>query len=187
MLDKCKCSVVICITLVLVFFSACSNQTTTEQKDNSSKIINTQPSEVVADDKINVYGGPGDDYIKITSISQKQIKKTIKYENEWIEVDYGDKRGYVKANECDNIDVNKIPHVVYSMNSNIYPYPTIYNTKIELSLFDEANVYSIPKSSGSPITIGEKENIIILCQEKSALKDYIQIEFITDRGKRRGW
>lgn len=170
---------------VLLFLSACSNQngngTGTDNTEKSSNSI--APSER----NIDVYAGPGDEYIKLTSISTTQIQDRLKYEKDWIEVDYGNKRGYVRADECGDVDINKIPHVVYSISSNMYPYPTLYNARVDITLFDEASVYSTPKSSGSPITVNQNESVLILCHEKSALKEYIQIEYSTEKGKRRGY
>lgn len=108
-------------------------------------------------------------------------------ENGWIEVEYNNKRGYIYKDNVNEIDLNKIPHVVYQVNQNVLPYPTVYNVKIQKSLFDDAEVYYAPKSSGTPTIINKDEEVTILCAESSSLKNYIQIEFQTDKGKRRGY
>lgn len=186
MLKNLQKYIAVILIALLLSLSACSNQdseyTSTDNTEKSSNSIAT-PSE----NSIDVYSGPGDDYIKLTSITSTQIQEKLKYEKDWIEVDYGNKRGYVRADECDDVDINKIPHVVYSISSNMYPYPTLYNVRVDITLFDEASVYSTPKSSGSPIIVNQNESVLILCHEKSALKDYIQIEYSTEKGKRRGY
>ena len=174
------------LIFMLLFCSACTDSSKFESEPNTTTEAVT---EVVSDSesKIDVYAGPGKDYIKLNSITEKEIKNYLKYENEWIEIDYGAKRGYIPVGAVDDIDVNKIPHVVYAVNSNVYPYPTIYNSKININLFDAANVYYIPKSSGTPTNIESGKTVTILYSEKSTLKTYVQIEFDTEKGKRRGY
>lgn len=180
---KCKkiFSVILCLCMVICI-SSCS-----AEKDNISAIIQTEKSTTESVSEIEVYAGPGDDYVFLNKISKNNIIEYIKMENGWIEVEYNNKRGYIYKDNVNEIDLNKIPHVVYQVNQNVLPYPTVYNVKIQKSLFDDAEVYYAPKSSGTPTIINKDEEVTILCAESSSLKNYIQIEFQTDKGKRRGY
>lgn len=176
-MNKYKSIIAFVLIFVLLFCSACTDSSKIESVPNTATEAVT---EVVSDseNKIDVYAGPGEDYIKLNSITEKEIKSYLKYENNWIEIDYGAKRGYIPVETVDNIDINKIPHVVYAINSNVYPYPTIYNSKINISLFDAANVYYIPKSSGSPTNIESGKTVTILCSEKSTLYGFRRSEVL---------
>ena len=179
---KCKklFSVILCLCTVICI-SSCS-----AEKDNISATNQTEKStESVSE--IEVYAGPGDYYVFLNKISKNNITEYIKMENGWIEVEYNNKRGYIYKDNINEIDLNKIPHVVYQVNQNVLPYPTVYNVKIQKSLFDDAEVYYAPKSSGTPTIINKDEEVTILCAESSSLRNYIQIEFQTDKGKRRGY
>lgn len=180
---KCKklFSVILCLCTVICI-SSCS-----AEKDNISATNQTEKSTTESVSEIEVYAGPGDDYVFLNKISKNNITEYIKMENGWIEVEYNNKRGYIYKDNVNEIDLNKIPHVVYQVNQNVLPYPTVYNVKIQKSLFDDAEVYYAPKSSGTPTIINKDEEVTILCAESSSLKNYIQIEFQTDKGKRRGY
>ncbi|MCI7211757.1 MAG: C-type lectin domain-containing protein [Ruminococcus bromii] len=180
---KCKklFSVILCLCTVICI-SSCS-----AEKDNISATNQTEKSTTESVSEIEVYAGPGDDYVFLNKISKNNIIEYIKMENGWIEVEYNNKRGYIYKDNVNEIDLNKIPHVVYQVNQNVLPYPTVYNVKIQKSLFDDAEVYYAPKTSGTPTIINKYEEVTILCAEPSSLKNYIQIEFQTDKGKRRGY
>lgn len=180
---KCKklFSVILCLCTVICI-SSCS-----AEKDNISATNQTEKSTTESVSEIEVYAGPGDDYVFLNKISKNNITEYIKMENGSIEVEYNNKRGYIYKDNVNEIDLNKIPHVVYQVNQNVLPYPTVYNVKIQKSLFDDAEVYYAPKSSGTPTIINKDEEVTILCAESSSLKNYIQIEFQTDKGKRRGY
>lgn len=175
------------IALVMTMATACSGKSVTTSENESLTTADSLRQDSKDNEIVDVYGGPGEDYAKIASIPHDKIEKYIKYENKWIEVDYGKKRGYIRENESGSVDVNTIPHVVYSISSNIYPYPTVYNVRADISLFDEARVYSSPGSSDLMINIPEGEHVTILCSERSSFFEYIQIEFSSDEGKRRGY
>lgn len=180
---KCKklFSVILCLCTVICI-SSCSAET-----DNISATNQTEKSTTESVSEIEVYAGPGDDYVFLNKISKNNIIEYIKMENGWIEVEYNNKRGYIYKDNVNEIDLNKIPHVVYQVNQNVLPYPTVYNVKIQKSLFDDAEVYYAPKTSGTPTIINKDEEVTILCAEPRSLKNYIQIEFQTDKGKRRGY
>lgn len=186
-MGRLKKHIALLCTIILLFCSACTDL---ENNDIQTTIPTTQKAtttETIPEEKISVYAGPGEDYIKLNNITAKEIKEYLKYENNWIEIEYGSKRGYVPVESLEDIDINKIPHVVHTITQNVYPYPTIYNSKTNLTLFDDANMYYMPKTSGTPIKIDSQESVTILYPEKAALKTYIQIEFNTDQGKRRGY
>lgn len=174
-------SVVLCLCM-LICISSCS-----DEKDNISDTKQTEESTTESASDIEVYAGPGKDYVFLNKISKNNITKYIKVENGWIEVEYGNKRGYIYKDDVNEVNLNKIPHVVYQINQNVLPYPTVYNLKLQKSLFDKAEVYYTPKASGTPTIINKDEEVTLLCAESGALKNYIQIEFQTDKGKRRGY
>lgn len=180
---KCKklLSVILCLCTVICI-SSCS-----AEKDNISATNQTEKSTTESVSEIEVYAGPGDDYMFLNKIYKNNITEYIKMENGWIEVEYNNKRGYIYKDNVNEIDLNKIPHVVYQVIQNVLPYPTVYNVKIQKSLFDDAEVYYAPKASGTPTIINKDEEVTILCAESGSLKNYIQIEFQTDKGKRRGY
>ncbi len=173
----------IIITLLLCSSCTKSNNTSFNSEESKQDVTSGKESEK----NLEVYGGPGKDYIKLNNISRNEIKDYLKFEDNWIEIDYGSKRGYISANEVEDVDMDKIPHVVNSVNSNVYPYPILYNSKISINLFDEANVYYKPKSSETPTEIDKNNTVTILCSESNSLKTYIQIEFENEKGKRRGY
>lgn len=174
-------SVTLCLCM-LICISSCS-----AEKDNASATNQTEKATPESVSEIEVYAGPGNDYMLLNKISKNNITEYVKIENGWIEVEYDNKRGYINEDNVNDIDVNEIPHVVYQINQNVLPYPTVYNVKFEKILFDDAKVYYAPKASGTPTIINKNEDVTILCSESSALKNYVQIEFDTKKGKRRGY
>lgn len=174
-------SAILCLCMVICI-SSCS-----AEKDNISATNQTEKATTESISEIEVYAGPGNDYVLLNKISKNNITEYIKIENGWIEVEYDNKRGYINEDNVNEIDTNKIPHVVYQINQNVLPYPTVFNVKVPKSLFDDAKVYYSPKASGTPTIINEDEDVTILCSETGTLKNYIQIEFQTDKGKRRGY
>lgn len=134
---------------------------------------------------ITVYAGPGIDYLSLGTISKREVNEIIKLEREWVEIEFGEKRGYVAKSQLTELNTDKIPHVVYDINSNVYPYPIIHNIGIELTLFDEANTYYSPKSSNLSEIIPAGTDVTILCLEKSLINNYAQIEVCVEGIKRR--
>lgn len=171
--------------LLTLFLCACEADSTTNLTDNiAPKVLeNTEISN--NSEQINVYAGPGTDYVFIETIDKKDIKKTIKIEDTWAEIEFGAKRGYVVTDEIPELCTNKIPRVIYGVNQNVYPYPILYNIKAEVTLFDDANTYYLPQSSGSSEIISAGETITILCVEKSNIHNYAQIEINEGGIKRR--
>lgn len=181
------CRIGIVLVSIIVFFTACTNHNENSKPININEQTTNVTTKLSNNEKINVYAGPGTEYIKLNTISKNEIKEYLKFENNWLEIDYGSKRGYISIDAIDDVDTDKIPHVVYNINANIYPYPTIYNSKIDINLFDEVIVYSKPNSSGAKEKVDGNNTVTILCSEINALKTYIQIEFETENGKRRGY
>ncbi len=171
--------------LLASFLCSCGTESTNNVPENNAPKI-LEDSEISNDSKqIDVYAGPGTDYLPIGTIDKNDIKETIKIEGTWAEIEFGTKRGYVEVNKIPELCTNKVPRVTYDINQNVYPYPILYNIKVEVTLFDDANTYYLPKSSGSSEVIPAGEVVTILCIEKSNIINYAQIEINREGIKRR--
>lgn len=164
-----------------------TNQPERPAEDSSSIKNDTTPSKEDHDDIVEVFAGPGEEYVRIASIAKSKIANYIKIEKDWVEIEYNEKRGYIRLDTVKELNTNQIPHVMYSLSTNIYPYPTIYSPQISVTIFDDADVFFSPKYANAHTCLCANSTVLILCNEKSLLKNYLQIEYNTDNGKYRGY
>lgn len=176
---------------VIITFGLAMNICACEKNTKNSSVNSKETNPIENIDSTNnteqmdVYSGPGTDYLLIGSTSKDKISKAVKIENNWVEIEFDGKRGYVTKDSILELCTDKIPRVVYSINQNVHPYPVIYNINAQISLFDDAKTYYSPKATAASETIEAGENITILCSEKSNINNYAQIEVNTDGKKRR--
>ncbi len=171
--------------LLTLFLCACGVDSTNNVTNNIAPKVLEDTEISNNSEQIDVYAGPGTDYLHIDTIDKKNIKKTVKIEGAWAEIEFDAKRGYVEVDKIPELCTNKVPRVIYGVDQNVYPYPVLYNIKAEVTLFDDANTYYLPKSSGSSELIPAGETITILCIEKSNINNYAQIEINREGIKRR--
>lgn len=171
--------------LLTLLLNACGADSTNNMTNNITPKVLEDTEISNNSEQIDVYAGPGIDYLLIDTIDKRNIKKTIKIEGTWAEIEFGAKRGYVKVDKIPELCTNKIPRVIYGVDQNVYPYPVLYNIIVEVTLFDDANTYYLPKSSGSSEVVPAGETITILCIEKSNINSYAQIEINREGIKRR--
>ena len=185
MFNCCKRVLYLLFYVILVMsVTACNDDSTNSIVNKETIQISESIEDVSVQEQIEVYSGPGIDYVFICNIDKDDITRAVKIEKEWVEIEFGTKRGYIKKEIVPELCTDKIPRVVYNISQNVYPYPVVYNINIPISLFDSAKTYYVPKGdSFSELSAGE--TVTILCSEESGFFKYAQIEINTDGEKRR--
>lgn len=125
---------------------------------------------------IDVYAGPGTDYTSMGTINKNYVKRAVKIENDWIEIECNGLRGYVHTKSVPELCTNDIPRVVYSISQNVTLYPQIMNSNIDFKLYDDAEVYRSPSNTESTEIIKAGQTVKFLCVEKNTYAEYAQFE-----------
>lgn len=172
------------VLMVVITLIGCNNKKDTSEIHQSNN--STKPEKVSEESsviKVDIYSGPGNDYKFEESVNKKQIKKAIKIEGSWVEVEYGKRRGYVAKDLVSELCNDKVPHVIAEpVSQNVYPYPIINIINVEKSLFDSAKTFYAP--GGEELSEIDKGTIVkILSYENTSIIDYLQIE-ITKGGEK---
>ena len=153
--------------------------------DANKDVSNTMSDEVKIDE-IALFAGPGEDYYVYGTVNKVDIKKVLKIEGEWAEVQLLNRRAYVRRDDIAELCTNEIPRVVYklSFDQNVKLYPTVYCYNTEIVLYDDVKLYNDVKgNSVGEIDAGEK--VKVLFKEKSGIVTYNQIEVTIDEKKYR--
>ena len=159
-----------------------NNILTEEKLRISEKVVGKN----VEDEEVKLFAGPGEDYHSYGYIKKKEIKKVLKIEEKWAEVQLSKQRGYVKVENIKELCVDNIPRVVYRLefDQNIKKYPTVYCYNKEIVLYDDATIYNDVKGNSiGKIKAGEK--LRVLFKEKTGLATYDQVEIINQGEKYR--
>ncbi len=146
---------------------------------------NTIAEETIIDE-IALFAGLGEDYYEYGTVNKTDIKKVLKIEGEWAEVQLLKQRAYIKKDDIGELCTNDIPRVVYklSFNQTVKQYPTVYCYNTEIVLFDDVKLYNDVKGNSiGEINAGEK--VKVLFKEKSGIVTYNQIEAIINGKKYR--
>lgn len=169
------------------------NEEVVQESDDTSIIAETNKNiannVVITDDnsgRIDSFAGPGEDYYSYGTVKKTDIKKVIRIEEQWAEVQLLNRRVYVKKDAISDLCTNEIPRVVYKLfnNQNVKQYPEIYYYNIETTLFDNVEVYNDVKgNSVGEVHAGTK--VKVLFKEKSGIVLYDQIETSIDGKKYR--
>lgn len=183
--NYCKQILYLAFAVILVMgFTACTADSTNSTVNNETSQISESTEDDNIYEQIDVYSGPGTDYVLICNINKNDITKAVKIEQEWVEVEFSTKRGYIPKDTVPELCTDKIPRVVYNITQNVYPYPVVYNINIQISLFDDARIYYMPKGTSFSV-LSTGETVTILCIEESGFFKYAQIEVNRDGKKQR--
>lgn len=144
---------------------------------------------------VNVYAGPGNNYVLTGKISEDDIDKYVKEEGDWIEVEYGKRRGYVQESELSKFNKSNLPYVSNSFVSAPTFRPTIvYFDGYTRQLTDNVSVYSGPSNSYSfQDTVAKDTTVTILHESTNSnsaldkLNPILLIEYNTSNGLKRGY
>lgn len=172
---------------ITVCMSGCSTNREQTEGDSPAVATSTEVADSDSDAQIELYAGPGTDYVAMGTIDLSSIDRIVKVEDDWAEVERNDMRGYVSASSLEKRELDKAPRTVTKVSQNVYPYPTIVCVSQQISLFDEAVVYYSPKGSRKIAELDAGSNATILTAEDNGSFRYIQIEFDTQKGRRRGY
>ena len=66
------------------------------------------------ENEVNAYAGPGDNYQYVGKIEESEIRECIREENNWIEVEYQNRRAYVRESSLTNLETASLPYVASS-------------------------------------------------------------------------
>ena len=139
------------------------------------------------DTELEVYAGPGMDYVSMGTVNKKYINKAVKIENDWIEIESNGMRGYIQAKFALELCTNDIPRVVRNISQNVTLYPQIINSNVDVKLYDDAEVYRSPSNTESTEIIQTGQTVKILCIEKSKYDEYAQFEINANGRKWRAY
>ncbi len=180
-----RINTVLMILCLLLCVTACEEGETSTTGSGLTKTEVTEETEITDDEKIQVYSGPGTEYTSFSAITSNNIDEVINIEGNWVLIQYDKRRGYVEKNLIPDLCTNDIPRVMHSFSQNVYQYPTVVHTDIQLSLFDPADMYYSPSSSKSYDNIEKNQNVKILFTEKIAFNSFALIEFEYNNKKHR--
>ncbi|MEI3302555.1 MAG: hypothetical protein V8R94_02925 [Lachnospiraceae bacterium] len=153
--------------------------------DANKDASNTKSDEVKIDE-ISLFAGPGEDYYAYGTVNGADIKKVLKIEGKWAEVQLLSRRAYVRRDDIAELCTDEIPRVVYelSFDQNVKRYPTVYCYNTEIVLYDDVKLYNDVKgNSVGKIDAGEK--VKVMFKEKSGIVTYDQIEVTIGEKKYR--
>lgn len=178
---------------VVLFLSACQTDATknpSQQESLESVSIEqdtaAQTSTSISDvvEQVAVYAGPGTDYLSLGTIDKNKIKRAIKIESDWVEIEYEETRGYVPQKEVSELCTEDILRLVDKLEEDTQSYPIYEKINTKATLFDKALVYDAPnKNSTSELDAGE--TVTVIFPEISPIDMYVQIELDQNGTKRR--
>lgn len=144
---------------------------------------------------IDIYAGPGSDYIKRDTIDSSKILSIIREDHGWYEVEctsYG--RSYVKKDMITDADDSEIPLVTSNIKQGPNIRPQIAQFNLKYMLTGGIDLFSSPKKSEKYQTIDAGNYVYIINIEPYDTHDisdkiniYYQIEVTTKAGKERAY
>ena len=162
-----------------LILSACQTQKARDTTVQNKPDIVEETAVLELDKPIDVYCGPGTDYLPLGTIGRMTIEKAVKIEDDWVEVEFEGKRGYVPKDDVSELCSDKTPRLVDDIGS----YPVKINTQIEL--FEDVTSYALPTRESSSELINAGETVTIVSVEMSPMDVYLQIELDKDGSKKR--
>lgn len=178
------------IFLFLIFcvcFLVCNfekNQIYAEKKSKNEMILKDKKT------KIDIYSGPGDNYVKRGSINKDKIKSIIREDKGWYEVEYNNSiRGYIKKKMIDNVNTIRIPIAITKITQNVNNRNTILQINLDYKLTGDIDLYFAPKSNKLNKEGIKKGKTVKLINKEPGnfIVSYWQIEITTKKGKERAY
>lgn len=184
------------IILAIVFQAAgCSFKSDGPSAAGASQTGGSVYSESTQSNALEVYAGPGTDYVWLETIDESEIKECTHEENGWYEIAFGDRRGYIdKRQLIEELAQEEIPLLVHSPpDQNISTSKKIHCIDLYWNLPGEADVYTGPSPShqkSTSLPAGTEVKLLQLVSAASsisALTGFYRIEYPVDTGLRRGY
>lgn len=141
------------------------------------------PSETAL--QLEVYAGPGTDYLMVGTTAKDTIVKAVKMESGWVEVEFDGRRGYVPQTDVPDLCTDTTLRLVDATDGEAQPYPVYEKVGTQITLFDRVAVYETPGQTGSSTLLDAGDTVTIIFPELTPIEMYAQIEFEENGAKRR--
>ena len=143
--------------------------------------------------EVNIYAGPGENYQFVGMIEESEIREYIREENNWIEVEYQNRRAYVRESSLTNLEISLLPYVASApvIGPTQRPY-VVFFSNLERKLTCETPIQSGPGSSYAKIdTLESGATLKILYENQSStninINPFLLVEYQTSEGLKRGY
>ena len=144
--------------------------------------------------QVELYGGPGTQYQFLGKIDEEKIDGYIREEKNWVEVEYGSSRAYVRKSDLSDLNTTSLPLVVYSViyGPTLRPYQIFFDG-LDYTLTCDVPVYSGPDEDSTQTNMLSKDDIVSVLYEMEGetivenLNPFILIEYEVADEKTRGY
>lgn len=191
------------ILLLLISFSlicfiyGCStnnNSNNTKKSTNTAKET-TDSTPNLTGIMVDIYAGPGNDYVKRDTIDSSNILSIVREDHGWYEVECASHgRNYIKKDVISDVNDSEIPLVTSSIKQGPNTRPQIAQFNLKYKLTDDIDLLYSPKEGKKNQNIDAGNYVVIINIEpydtdnfSEKMNIYYQIEFTTKFGKERAY
>lgn len=191
------------ILLLLISFSlicfiyGCStnnNSNSTKKSTNTAKDT-TDSIPNLTGIMVDIYAGPGNDYVKRDTIDSSNILSIVREDHGWYEVECASHgRNYIKKDVISDVNDSDIPLVTSSIKQGPNTRPQIAQFNLKYKLTDDIDLLYSPKKGKKNQNIDAGNYVVIINIEpydtdnfSEKMNIYYQIEFTTKLGKERSY
>lgn len=183
---------------IICFINGCSstNNNSNNTKDLADAAKNTTNSTLnLANFMVDIYAGPGIDYVKRDTIDSSNILSIVREDHGWYEVECASSgRNYIKKDTISDVNDSEIPLVTSSIKQGPITRTQIAQFNLKYKLTGDINLLYSPKKGKKNQNIDAGNDVVIINIEpydtdnfSEKINIYYQIEFTTKLGKERAY
>ena len=178
----------ISFSLICFIYGCSTNNNSNNTKKSTNTAKDTTDSTLnLTGIMVDIYAGPGNDYVKRDTIDSSNILSIVREDHGWYEVECASHgRNYIKKDVFSDVNDSEIPLVTSSIKQGPNTRPQIAQFNLKYKLTDDIDLLYSPKKGKKNQNIDAGNYVVIINIEpydtdnfSEKMNIYYQIEFTT--------